>query len=230
MKLLMISGSRNPEGSTARMAEALLKGANSQGIPAERVFLPALTVERCRQCDAAGWGKCLPEGYCVIEDDLARVVAMMREADAIVFANPVYFGDLSESLRAFLDRLRRILRHEPARQGLMGRRIYVVDAQGESTIRRLTDDPAYRDELPIWSADGKHILFARIDEQSRASLWWMNTVTGDPRRLVDGLALDPQTSGIGYYGHIDWQMQFDWWRGSKAEAAATPVPAPTPAS
>ena len=119
---------------------------------------------------------------------------------------------------------------EPARQGLMGRRIYVVDAQGESTIRRLTDDPAYRDELPIWSVDGKHILFARIDEQSRASLWWMNVVTGEPRQLVDGLALDPQTSGFGYYGHIDWQMQFDSWRGSKADAATTSVPAPTPAS
>jgi len=30
----------------------------------------------------------------------------------VVFANPVYFGDLSESLRAFLDRLRRTARHE----------------------------------------------------------------------------------------------------------------------
>jgi multimeric flavodoxin WrbA len=121
MKLLMISGSRNPEGSTARMAEALLKGALSEGIPAERVFLPTLTIERCRQCDAAGWGKCRPEGYCVIEDDLGRVLEMIREADAVVFANPVYFGDLSESLRAFLDRVRRILRHEPARQGVEGK-------------------------------------------------------------------------------------------------------------
>lgn len=130
MKLLMISGSRNPEGSTARMADALLKGAQSQGIAAERVFLPALAIERCRQCDAAGWGKCLPEGYCVIEDDLARVVEMMREADAIVFANPVYFGDLSESLRAFLDRLRRILRHEPARQGLADKPVIGICVAG----------------------------------------------------------------------------------------------------
>jgi len=29
-------------------------------------------------------------------------------ADAVVFASPVYFYDLSESMRAFLDRLRRI--------------------------------------------------------------------------------------------------------------------------
>lgn len=121
MKLLMISGSRNPEGSTARMADALLRGASTQGVAADCIFLPSLSIERCRQCDSAGWGKCRSEGYCVIEDDLARVVEMMKDADGIVFANPVYFGDLSESLRAFLDRLRRILRHELTREGLQGK-------------------------------------------------------------------------------------------------------------
>jgi multimeric flavodoxin WrbA len=116
--MLMISGSRNPEGSTARMADALLRGASAEGVDAERVFLPSEAIERCRQCDSAGWGKCRSDGYCVIDDDFAGIVEKMREADAIVFANPVYFGDLSETLRAFLDRLRRILRHEAARDGL----------------------------------------------------------------------------------------------------------------
>jgi multimeric flavodoxin WrbA len=57
----------------------------------------------------------------VIEDDLASIVDQIRGADAIVFANPVYFGDLSESMRAFTDRLRRICRVEESRQGIVGK-------------------------------------------------------------------------------------------------------------
>jgi multimeric flavodoxin WrbA len=39
-----------------------------------------------------------------------------------VFATPVYFSDLSESLRAFLDRLRRTCIHQEAgRRGLAGK-------------------------------------------------------------------------------------------------------------
>ena len=74
--------------------------------------LPEMAIERCRQCDADGWGVCRARGSCVIEDDFAGLVERMREADAIVFATPVYFSDLSESLRAILDRLPT---HWPAR-------------------------------------------------------------------------------------------------------------------
>ena len=87
---------------------ALLAGAASEGAQAEKVFLPALKVERCRQCDAEGWGLCRKEARCVIEDDFAGLVERVRDVDAVVLAAPVYFGDLSESLRAFLGRLRRI--------------------------------------------------------------------------------------------------------------------------
>jgi multimeric flavodoxin WrbA len=121
MTLLMISGSRNPEGKTATMADALLRGASGAGCQCERVFLPELTIERCRQCDQDGWGDCRKKGQCIIEDDLDSLVGKIREADAVAFANPVYFSDLSESMRAFLDRLRRILRHESAKPGIEGK-------------------------------------------------------------------------------------------------------------
>ena len=108
MKLLMISGSRSPKGQTASAAEALAEGARSAGCETESLYLPALNVERCRQCDDQGWGPCQKEGRCAIEDDLAEIMEKIRRADALVFSTPVYFGSLSESLRAFLDRFRRI--------------------------------------------------------------------------------------------------------------------------
>jgi multimeric flavodoxin WrbA len=107
MKFVAISGSRNPKGQTAQAIEALVQGLKSQGAEGEVHYLPALKIERCRQCDDNGWGICRSEGHCTIEDDMAMLVAQIKAADLAIFATPVYFGDLSESLRAFTDRLRR---------------------------------------------------------------------------------------------------------------------------
>jgi len=121
MKLIVISGSRNPEGQTARAARALARGVESTGGSTELVFLPEMSIERCRQCDENGWGDCRARGQCVIEDDLASLVSKIRDADAVAFANPVYFHDLSESLRAFLDRLRRTTMHDDGKPGITGK-------------------------------------------------------------------------------------------------------------
>ena len=107
MKALMISGSRNPEGQTAQAAGAVLEGYARAGGETARVFLPTMRIERCRQCDETGWGTCRTEGHCCIGDDMDAIVDKIKEADVLVFATPVYYSDLSESMRAFTDRLRR---------------------------------------------------------------------------------------------------------------------------
>jgi multimeric flavodoxin WrbA len=121
MKILTLCGSRNPRGRTASAVEAFADGAATAGADVETVFLPTLAIERCRQCDAEGWGICRTEGRCIIEDDFAGLVETIRAADAVVFATPVYFADLAESLRAFLDRLRRTCTREPGKEGIAGK-------------------------------------------------------------------------------------------------------------
>jgi multimeric flavodoxin WrbA len=110
MRLLVISGSRNPEGRTAQCGNAIRKGFDNAGGTSEIIFLPTLKLERCRQCDMSGWGQCRDKGTCIIEDDFAAQVEKLKAADVAVFVSPVYVTDLSESMRAFLDRLRRISR------------------------------------------------------------------------------------------------------------------------
>jgi len=121
MNVPVVSGSRNPQGQTARAAEALLDGLRRGGADADVVFLPTLAIERCRQCDQAGWGACRAEGRCVIDDDFAALVDRLKAADAVAVVTPVYFSDLAESLRAFLDRLRRTCRHDAGKEGLVGK-------------------------------------------------------------------------------------------------------------
>jgi len=107
VKVSVVIGSRNREGRTASAARALLDGMSAGGVTAKTFFLPELKIERCRQCESNGWGICRSEGRCIIGDDFDEVERELDGADAAVFANPVYFGDLSESMRAFTDRLRR---------------------------------------------------------------------------------------------------------------------------
>lgn len=121
MKLLAIIGSRDDHGQTARATDALLAGAAKAGGEVERRFLPTMHIESCRQCDSQGWGLCRTDGACVIEDDFAATVAAIAAADVTVFATPVYYGDLSESMKAFTDRLRRICTHPGGREKIEGR-------------------------------------------------------------------------------------------------------------
>ncbi|MDH7568045.1 MAG: flavodoxin family protein [Armatimonadota bacterium] len=121
MNILIVSGSRNPEGQTARAVSALVQGIGAAGGTCRQCFLPSMQIERCRQCENNGWGLCRSEGRCIIEDDFSALVAQIRAADAVVFATPVYYGDLSESLRAFLDRLRRTCTHDAGKAGITGK-------------------------------------------------------------------------------------------------------------
>jgi len=107
MEILVLSGSRNREGKTARAINAICKGIHDAKGESEVIFLPELNLERCRQCDLDGQGPCTREGYCVIKDDFPTIAKKVRAVDVFVCATPVYFGDLTESLRAFLDRFRR---------------------------------------------------------------------------------------------------------------------------
>lgn len=130
MNILVISGSRNPSGQTASAGDAFLQGVKDAGGTGEQIFLPQIAIERCRQCDDAGWGICRTEGECVIADDFAAIVDKIVSADAVAFSTPVYFGDLSESLRAFLDRLRRTCVNENGKAKVAGKKAVGICVAG----------------------------------------------------------------------------------------------------
>jgi multimeric flavodoxin WrbA len=106
MKALILHGSPNADGLTAACAKAAAAGAQSAGAETEIVALCELGVSSCGQC-GNGWGKCAEEGWCVQDDDFAKIREKIGAADALVIVTPVYYGDLSEVMKNFLDRLRR---------------------------------------------------------------------------------------------------------------------------
>jgi multimeric flavodoxin WrbA len=107
MKLVVIQTSPNHDGLTAETAKRVIKGAEASGHEAELVNLNDLVIKKCKACDG-GWGQCRREGTCIHEDDFAGLINKIQEADGLVFTTPVYWHDLSESAKTFLDRMRRI--------------------------------------------------------------------------------------------------------------------------
>jgi len=109
---------------------------------------------------------------------------------------------------------------DAAKAALAQRKIWAMDADG-SNQHALTDDAAYRDEYPQWSADGSRILFVRLDVHDNASIWTMSSNGGERRAVVPGF--DPSTlrtdaAWLGYFGHISWDNVMDWWRGAPGAA------------
>ena len=106
MRILAIQSSPNEDGLTAKTAKMVLNGAEAEGATIELINLNQLIIKPCIACDG-GWGQCRREGKCVQDDEFQLLRDKMHAADATVFATPVYWGDLSESAKIFLDRLRR---------------------------------------------------------------------------------------------------------------------------
>lgn len=127
MRIFCILGSRDTEGRTSRAGGSFLDGFAESGWDHDSVFLTHMNIERCRQCDDDGWGECR-QGTCVIDDDFDSVVGEISDSDAILFATPVYYSDLSESMRAFLDRLRRVAR--VSKEGVQGKPAFGICVAG----------------------------------------------------------------------------------------------------
>jgi len=106
MKVLIITSSPNADGLTAACGEAARQGVVDGSSPARVVDLNELQIARCA-VHKDGWGTCRTEHRCQLEDDFQSLHASVEQAEGYVLVTPVYFGEPSEPMRAFLDRLRR---------------------------------------------------------------------------------------------------------------------------
>lgn len=105
-KIAVITSSPNKEGLTAACGNAAKKGLEAAGAEVDMIDLNSYEIGRCRAC-GTGYGTCRTEHRCQTEDDFGGLHQRLLAADGYVVVSPVYWGDLSESAKAFFDRVRR---------------------------------------------------------------------------------------------------------------------------
>ena len=108
MKILIISGTPKTNGLTYSFVEAAEKTIKSENVEYETLHLVQLDLRKCKMC-GDGWGICFNEHICKIgdEDGFNNLQKKFKEANAFVFISPVYWGEITEEFKIFLDRLRR---------------------------------------------------------------------------------------------------------------------------
>ena len=131
MRVLIFSSSPNTDGLTAACAAAALEGIQQADGEAEEIRLNDLKIGSCAACDD-GWGTCRNEHICDVFDDFQTLHEQTLNADAYVFVTPVYWGDLSESMKAFADRLRRCEASRGEESGFFQKPVIMVAAAGGS--------------------------------------------------------------------------------------------------
>ena len=98
-KVLILSSSPRKGGNSETLAAAFAKGAQEAGNQVETVYLREKQYGFCKGCLA-----CQKLGHCVIKDDAVEIAAKMHDADAIVFATPIYYYEMCGQMKTLLDR------------------------------------------------------------------------------------------------------------------------------
>lgn len=132
MKVLVMHSSPNPNGLTAAAASAAAAAIRAAGRDVEEIRLNDLELCSCKACNN-GWGSCRESQQCCQDDAFPELHRRFVAADAFVLVTPVYFGEPSESMKAFMDRLRRCERGLGTHPGgLSGKPMLIVAAAGGS--------------------------------------------------------------------------------------------------
>ena len=127
MKIVVVWSSPNLSGLTASAKDRFISGIKRTDTHFEEVHLNAHHIEHCKAC-GNGLGACFTKGKCVIKDDFETIYQKLKDADGIVFVSAVYWFDITECMKAFVDRLRRC---DAAHNGyLRGKRCFLVACAG----------------------------------------------------------------------------------------------------
>ena len=102
MRALIINGSaRGAKGVTAKLAGALADGLSRGGAQVETLFVADMNIAPCTACLSCMH---LNPGHCAQRDDMDLVVPLLKQADLLVWAAPVYTDTMSAQLKAVMDR------------------------------------------------------------------------------------------------------------------------------
>jgi multimeric flavodoxin WrbA len=105
MVTIAINGSPRKGWNTHILVEEALKGAASRGSKTELVNLYDLNFKGCISCFECKRRGGKSFGRCASGDELKPVLDRIHECDALIIGSPIYVGEVTSAVRAFIERL-----------------------------------------------------------------------------------------------------------------------------
>ena len=105
-KIIIIDGGPRKNMNTARLLESLAEGAKStcNNVEVKTVRLYDIDYKGCMSCMACKL-KGKAQNTCRFKDALTPLLEEIALADGLVLGSPIYFGEVTGLMRAFLERL-----------------------------------------------------------------------------------------------------------------------------
>ena len=99
MKIILLEGSPNQNGSSNLLADCFRQGAEEAGHSVEIIDAAHANIHPCTGCIHCGY-----EGPCAQKDDVERIRPKILAADMLVFVTPLYYYGMSAQLKTMIDR------------------------------------------------------------------------------------------------------------------------------
>ena len=132
-EIVIVLGSARMTGNSTTLANSVGKTAEEMGATVKTYKLNKMSYRGCQGCERC---KKSDDARCHLEDDLTEVLDSVEKADGLVLASPVYFGDVSSQLKAFIDRTYSFMkpqfteRDDPSKLEA-GKKMLVILTQGD---------------------------------------------------------------------------------------------------
>ena len=99
MKIAVLKGSPNINGSSNMLAENFIEGALESGHEIIEIDAAHADIFPCIGCVHCGY-----EGECVLNDDMDDFRQQILSSDMLVFVTPLYYYGMSAQLKTLIDR------------------------------------------------------------------------------------------------------------------------------
>lgn len=101
MNVLILNGSPRPQGNTAKMINAFRESAESKGHEVSVYNVCRKNIHGCLACEHCHK---IEKGVCAQKDDMQEVYDLLKDADMLILASPIYYHGISGQLKCTIDR------------------------------------------------------------------------------------------------------------------------------
>ncbi|MGV8118151.1 MAG: flavodoxin family protein [Candidatus Xenobiia bacterium LiM19] len=101
-KVVILFGSPRKNSNTHLLVEEARRGLTDSGSESSVFFLNDLKIKGCQACY---YCKKNNVAECAVKDDMQPIYQAIREADGIIVASPIYFGEVTAQTKLWIDRM-----------------------------------------------------------------------------------------------------------------------------